>query len=57
MTRRVARRLTGQPATDGAGVRMTLEALGYGCRDNGLTLGLNGQIRAVQEPLRKEAPA
>jgi alkylation response protein AidB-like acyl-CoA dehydrogenase len=28
-----------------------LEAIGYGCRDNGLTLGLNGQIWAVQEPL------
>jgi len=28
-----------------------LEAIGYGCRDNGLSLGLNGQIWAVQEPL------
>ncbi len=28
-----------------------LEAIGYGCRDNGLTLGLNGQIWAVQQPL------
>ncbi len=28
-----------------------LEAIGCGCRDNGLTLGLNGQIWAVQEPL------
>ena len=28
-----------------------LEAIGHGCRDNGLTLGLNGQIWAVQEPL------
>ena len=28
-----------------------LEGLGYGCRDNGLTLGLNGQIWSVQEPL------
>jgi hypothetical protein len=28
-----------------------LEAIGYGCRDNGLALGLNGQIWAVQEPL------
>jgi alkylation response protein AidB-like acyl-CoA dehydrogenase len=28
-----------------------LEALGYGCPDNGLTLGLNGQIWAVQEPI------
>lgn len=30
---------------------LVLEALGYGCRDNGLTLGLNGQIWAVQEPI------
>lgn len=28
-----------------------LEALGYGCPDNGLTLALNGQMWAVQEPL------
>ena len=28
-----------------------LEAIGYGCRDNGLTLSINGQIWAVQEPL------
>jgi alkylation response protein AidB-like acyl-CoA dehydrogenase len=28
-----------------------LEGLGYGCRDNGLTLGLNGQLWSVQEPL------
>ncbi|MEM9123003.1 MAG: acyl-CoA dehydrogenase family protein [Pseudomonadota bacterium] len=30
---------------------LALEAVGYGCPDNGLTLGLNGQIWAVQEPL------
>jgi alkylation response protein AidB-like acyl-CoA dehydrogenase len=28
-----------------------LEALGYGCADNGLTLAVNGQMWAVQEPL------
>ncbi|MEM8679022.1 MAG: acyl-CoA dehydrogenase family protein [Planctomycetota bacterium] len=28
-----------------------LDALGYGCPDNGLTLALNGQMWAVQEPL------
>ena len=28
-----------------------LEGIGYGCSDNGLTLGLNGQIWSVQEPL------
>jgi alkylation response protein AidB-like acyl-CoA dehydrogenase len=28
-----------------------LEGLGYGCRDNALTLGLNGQIWSVQMPL------
>ncbi|MEM9385723.1 MAG: acyl-CoA dehydrogenase family protein [Pseudomonadota bacterium] len=31
---------------------MVLEAIGYGCPDNGLTLGLNGQIWAVQEPIQ-----
>lgn len=31
-------------------VRM-LEGIGYGCRDNALTLGLNGQMWTVQEPL------
>jgi L-prolyl-PCP dehydrogenase len=31
-------------------VRM-LEGIGYGCRDNALTLGLNGQIWSVQMPL------
>jgi hypothetical protein len=31
-------------------VRM-LEALGYGCPDNGLTLAVNGQMWAVQEPI------
>ncbi len=30
---------------------IALEALGYGCRDNGLTLGLGGQIWSVQEPI------
>ena len=30
---------------------VALEALGYGCRDNGLTLGLGGQIWSVQEPI------
>lgn len=28
-----------------------LEAIGYGCRDNGLTLVANGQMWAVQEPI------
>ncbi|MCG8469637.1 MAG: acyl-CoA dehydrogenase family protein [Gemmatimonadetes bacterium] len=30
---------------------LTLEALGYGCRDNGLTLALGGQMWSVQEPI------
>lgn len=30
---------------------LVLEALGYGCADNGLTLALNGQMWAVQEPI------
>ncbi len=29
----------------------SLEGIGYGCRDNALTLGLNGQMWSVQEPL------
>lgn len=42
----------------GSGYDMTttilmLEALGYGCPDNGFTLGINGQIWAVQEPILK----
>ena len=28
-----------------------LEGLGYGCRDNGLSLAVNGQIWTVQEPI------
>jgi L-prolyl-PCP dehydrogenase len=28
-----------------------LEALGYGCRDNGLTLAINTQVWTIQEPL------
>lgn len=28
-----------------------LEGLGYGCRDNALTLGLNGQLWSIQAPL------
>ena len=31
-------------------IRM-LEGIGYGCRDNALTLGLNGQLWSVQIPL------
>jgi hypothetical protein len=31
-------------------IRM-LEGIGYGCKDNALTLGLNGQIWSVQAPL------
>jgi alkylation response protein AidB-like acyl-CoA dehydrogenase len=30
---------------------LQMEALGYGCHDNGLTLALNGQMWAVQKPL------
>lgn len=43
-------------ALGGSGLDMlstirSLEGLGYGCRDNALTLGLNGQIWSVQIPL------
>ncbi len=43
-------------AFGGAGLGVTstirrLEGLGYGCRDNALTLGLNGQLWSVQIPL------
>lgn len=30
---------------------LALEGLGYGCRDNGLTLAVNGQIWTVQQPI------
>ena len=30
---------------------LSMEALGYGCRDNGLTLGMGGQMWSVQEPI------
>ena len=30
---------------------LILEAIGYGCRDNGLTLALGGQMWSVQEPI------
>ncbi len=30
---------------------LAMEGIGYGCRDNGLTLALNGQMWAVQEPI------
>ena len=30
---------------------LMLEGLGYGCRDNGLTYAVNGQIWSVQDPL------
>ena len=30
---------------------LALEAIGYGCRDNGLTLALGGQIWSIQEPI------
>lgn len=30
---------------------LMLEGLGYGCRDNGLTLAVNGQIWTVQQPI------
>jgi alkylation response protein AidB-like acyl-CoA dehydrogenase len=32
---------------------VVMEALGYGCRDNGFTLALNGQMWAVQEPIMR----
>ena len=30
---------------------MLMETVGYGCRDNGFTLGLNGQMWSIQEPI------
>ena len=30
---------------------LSIEALGYGCRDNGLTLAMGGQMWSVQEPI------
>ncbi len=44
------------PAYGGRGLDLVstmvmLEALGYGCRDTGLTLAINGQMWAVQAPI------
>jgi len=36
---------------------LTMEALGYGCADNGLLFGLNAQMWSVQQPLVKFATA
>ncbi len=41
----------GGAGLDVVSVIRRLEGIGYGCRDNALTLGLNGQIWSVQEPL------
>jgi alkylation response protein AidB-like acyl-CoA dehydrogenase len=41
----------GGAAVDVVSTVRRLEGIGYGCRDNALTLGLNGQIWTVQEPL------
>jgi len=41
----------GGAGRDVVSVILMLEALGYGCPDNGLTLAVNGQIWAVMEPL------
>ncbi len=36
---------------DTLSIVLAMEGIGYGCGDNGLTLGLNGQLWAVQEPI------
>ena len=36
---------------DAVSTVLLLEAIGYGCRDNGLTLALGGQMWSVQEPI------
>jgi alkylation response protein AidB-like acyl-CoA dehydrogenase len=41
----------GGQGLDAVSTVLTLEALGYGCRDNGLTLALGGQIWSIQEPI------
>ena len=41
----------GGQGLDAATTVLTLEALGYGCRDNGLTLAIGGQTWSVQEPI------
>jgi alkylation response protein AidB-like acyl-CoA dehydrogenase len=44
------------PAYGGSGTDLVttiviLEAIGYGCRDNGLTLGINGQLWSIMSPI------
>lgn len=39
---------SGSPALDMMTAVLAMEALGYGCEDNGLTLGLNAQMWTVQ---------
>ncbi|MFW2405975.1 MAG: acyl-CoA dehydrogenase family protein [Gammaproteobacteria bacterium] len=46
----VARELGGR-GRDVLTTILLLEAIGYGCRDNGFTLGLNGHMWAVTEPI------
>ncbi len=41
----------GGQGLDATSTVLGLEALGYACRDNGLTLALGGQIWSVQEPI------
>lgn len=41
----------GGAGLDAVSTLLTIEAIGYGCRDNGLTLALGGQIWSVQEPI------
>lgn len=51
-------RLSVPPEYGGAGVdlltaMLAMEGLGYGCRDNGLTFGLNAQMWTVQLPIAR----
>ena len=41
----------GGSAADALTTIVALEALGYGCNDNGLLFSLNAQMWAVQRPL------
>ena len=43
----------GGEGADTTTLALALEALGYGCADAGLCLGLSGQILAVQQPIRE----
>jgi alkylation response protein AidB-like acyl-CoA dehydrogenase len=48
----VSEALSGTPERDVLTAMLAMEAMGYGCRDNGLTFGLNAHMWTVQLPIQ-----